>query len=124
MQRAVKFAGPDGLIEGHAIPFGGPFGGKDLDGEYFSPATDLCLDWFPAERPLLYQHGLDGGVGLSVVGRVKMDTFRTDDDGGWVQAQLDQQHAYFSRIKRLVEQGKLYFSSGAMARLIGVLCVR
>jgi hypothetical protein len=30
-----------------AIPFGGPFKGKDLDGEYFSPRTDVRPDWFP-----------------------------------------------------------------------------
>ena len=30
-----------GLIEGLAIPFGGPFDGKDFDGEFFSKDTDF-----------------------------------------------------------------------------------
>ena len=40
-----------GLIEGFAIPFGGPMpGNKDLDGEAFSKDTELFLDAYE-KRP-------------------------------------------------------------------------
>ena len=48
---AVKFvADSEDRIEGLAIPFGGPAGGKDLQGETFTKDTDLALDWFPEGR--------------------------------------------------------------------------
>jgi len=113
--RAVKLVGDDG-IEGLGMPFGGPFNGKDLDGERFTDKTDFAFDWF-TERPLLYQHGLDGGTGTSVVGRVKSWELR-GDLGVWVQAQLDKSHEYFSAVKELITKGKLFFSSGAMRHLV------
>ena len=63
MRSAVKFVdGSDDTIDILAIPFSGPIAGKDTDGEFFSERTDLCLDWFPTERPLLYDHGTDSQV--------------------------------------------------------------
>ena len=113
--RAVKLIGED-TIEGIGMPFGGPFNGRDLDGETFNEKTDFAFDWF-AERPLLYQHGLDDGTGLTVVGRVKSWELRSGV-GVWVQAQLDKSHEYFDAIKELIKKGKLFFSSGAMRHLI------
>ena len=40
------------------VPFGGPFGGKDAQGEYFTPETDLWLERIP-RRPVVYYHGLE-----------------------------------------------------------------
>ena len=62
---AVKLVDIDkGLIEGWAIPFGGPMpGGKDLDGEAFTKDTELYLNAYPS-RPLLYHHGKDSLTGL------------------------------------------------------------
>ena len=58
MLQALKYAeGSDDIIEGLAIPFGGPNRGKDFDGEDFGPDTDFALDWFPQGRPLVYHHG-------------------------------------------------------------------
>ena len=115
--RAVKLVGDD-VVEGLGMPFGGPFNGRDLDGERFTEKTDFAFDWF-AERPLLYQHGLDDGTGISVVGRVKSWELRADL-GVWVQAQLDKSHEYFDAVKELVKKGKLFFSSGAMRHLVEV----
>lgn len=114
--RAVKMA-DDTTIEGIGIPFGGPFNGSDLDGERFTEDTDFAFNWF-AERPLLYQHGLDNGTGLSVVGRVK--EWKLTDLGVWVKAQLDASSEYFEAIRELVKRGKLFFSSGAMRHLVEV----
>ena len=57
-----------GLVEGWAIPFGGPMpGDKDLDGEAFTKDTELFLDAYD-KRPLLYHHGQDSLLGFGTVG--------------------------------------------------------
>lgn len=113
---AVRLApGSEASIEGLGMPFGGPFGGRDLHGQFFSAKTNFALDWF-GERPLLYHHGLDADAGLSVVGRVI--SAKTTDLGVWVQAQLEQSSEYFDAIRQLIAAGKLFFSSGSMAHLV------
>jgi len=118
MLHAVKMAdGADDILEGLGIPYGGMFNGRDIDGETFTKSTDLCLDWFaPGDRPLLYHHGLDADAQTTVVGRVA--EYKATDKGVWTKVQLDRQSEYFGAIKELVEAGKLYFSSGAMAHLV------
>ena len=115
---AVKFAdGTDNIIEGLAVPFGGPFGGKDLDGEAFGPDTDLALDWFPEEgRPVIYHHGLDEGMKTALVGR--QIAREVVDIGHWVKVQLDKRNRYYEAIKELVDEGSLFFSSGALPHLV------
>ena len=122
---AVKFAaGATDILDILAIPFGGHLAGKDSEGEYFSDVTDLCLDWYPVERPLLFGHGMDGdagkgtGPGVSVVGRVDSATARKEIDGWWVQAQLDAGNRYYESVKALIAKGGLYASSGAMPHLV------
>ncbi len=117
---AVKFAeGSDSIIEGLAIPYGGPayLGGKDFHGEKFTAETDLALDWFPEEgRPFLFHHGLDDEIKASVVGR---QIERTPMDAGqWVKVQLDKRSRYMEHISRLVEEGGMSFSSGAVPHLV------
>lgn len=113
---AVKFAkGSDSIIEGLAIPYGGPFGGKDLDGEFFSKNTDFCLDWFEV-RPTIYDHGLDDGMKAAVVGKVA--GYEPTDAGVWAQVQLGRNHQYLTAIQELVQKGALAFSSGAMPHLV------
>lgn len=117
--RAVRMVeGSDDIIEGLGMPFGGPFNGQDLYGEHFSIKTDFALPWF-SERPALYHHGLDSDAGIAVVGRVKTHEVKADL-GVWAKVQLDKSSEYFSAIKDLVKQGKLFFSSGAMAHLVDV----
>ena len=112
---AVKFAeGSDTIIEGLGIPFGGPFAGKDIQGETFTPDTDFCLDWFE-KRPLLYNHGLDGKIGTSRVGDVI--AHEMTDDGVWVKAQLDKRTKYYQIVKQLIDAQGAGFSSGAVAYL-------
>jgi hypothetical protein len=110
VERAVKFVGPD-TIEGLAIPFDS----FDTDGETFTKSTDLCEDWFPTGRPLLYNHGLDREHKSQRVGR--QVEYELRDEGVWAQSQLDANARYRKAIDKLVEQGALGYSSGAYAHL-------
>lgn len=117
---AVKFVdGSDNIIEGLAIPFGGPMGGKDLQGESFGPDTDLALDWFPEEgRPVIFDHGLDEGMRTALVGR--QIERAAQDAGHWVKVQLDKRNRYFEQITQMVNDGLLSFSSGSLSHLVKV----
>lgn len=111
MDHAVKFVdGHDDLIEGMLAPFGG----RDSQGEHFTPETNFELEWFGDwERPVLYKHGKDPAIKTSVVGRMKVTP---TDKGLWVQAQLDESHAYKEAIAELVNEGALGFSAGSIER--------
>jgi len=105
-------------LRGLLAPFGGIFNGSDIVGERFTARTDFVLDWFPGDRPLLYQHGLDPKAGPAVVGRIK--ALDRDDMGLWMQAQLDARSEYYAAIRQLVQAGKLSLSSGSMRHLVQV----
>lgn len=119
---AVKFVdGSDSIIEGLAIPYGGPayLGGKDFHKEKFTAETDLALDWFPNEgRPFLFGHGLDPEIKATVVGRQIERTAM--EVGHWVRVQLDKRSKYLAHIQALVAEGALSFSSGAVPHLVKV----
>ena len=108
LDMTVKFAeGSDDIIEGYGVPFG-----LDLDGQQFSAKTDLCLDWFPnGGRPILFHHGFDDTVKMTAIGR-EIESEMTDE-GLWVRAQLDKASKYYSRVKQLVDAGKVGWSSAA-----------
>lgn len=114
---AVKFAdGTDNVIEGIGIPYGGTFAGKDIQGESFTKSTDFCIDWFD-KRPLLYDHALNGTIKTYKVG----DVFHADaehDDGVFVRAELNKRGRYYKVVSKLIEQGALGFSSGAVPYLV------
>lgn len=106
-----------------AIPFWGPFkGGKDGDGEYFSPHTDIKAGWF-RERPVLWHHGLDADL------KADDDDISTDAigiegelekkrDGWWADMWLERSHAYWEQISRMLAAGKVYGSSGALGHAV------
>lgn len=99
-----------------AIPFGGPFeGGKDLDGEYFSPRTDIKADWFPT-RPVLWQHSQDPVLKDAVMGTE--DDLTKEEDGWWGTMWLDRSSRYWARVSELLAAGKVYGSSGALGHLV------
>lgn len=100
-----------------AIPFGGPFkGGRDLDGEYFSPRTDIKARWF-VERPVIFHHGLDGTVKDTDLGTEDLDA-EAKDDGWWGTMWLDRSAAYWDKVDALLRAGKMYGSSGAIGHLV------
>lgn len=106
-------------IEGWLVPFSGHLrGDKDSYNTRFSARTDYALDWFPAGRPLLYQHGLDSEAGIAPVGRI--DALEVRDAGVWMAAQLEKGSAYFDAIREMVKAGKLFLSSGSVEHLVQV----
>jgi hypothetical protein len=94
-----------------AIPYGGPFKGRDLDGEFFSPRTDIKPDWFD-RRPLVWNHNLDKSMDDPVIGTA--DDLEQTKEGWWVTAWLNRSHRYWSEVNALLGQSKVYGSSGSL----------
>lgn len=105
-----------GRVGGYLVVWGSPQQ-RDLQGEYFTPDTDLGLEWY-AQRPALYHHGLDGDMQAATVGVI--DTLKMDDTGLWAEAQLDLRKRYVQAVMRLVEKGALGWSSGSLPHLVQV----
>ncbi|MBL8147666.1 MAG: phage major capsid protein [Anaerolineae bacterium] len=115
--QAVKaLDGSSGRVGGYLVVWGSP-ASRDLQDEYFTPATDLGLDWFE-RRPVLYHHGLDGAVKTAVIGAVEQLT--PDAIGVWAEAQLDMRQKYARAVYRLIERGVLSWSSGSLPHLVEV----
>lgn len=113
-----------------AIPFTGPIPtrtaprGADLDGDWFSPRTDIKPDWLKA-RDVDFHHGKDDlGVmspasyarqlqppkeGREVIGKA-IDPVM-EDDGWWVTVWLDRGARRLALIQRLAERGAQLFGS-------------
>ena len=106
----------EGRVGGYLIVWGDS-AQRDLQGEYFTPQTELGLDWYE-HRPMLYHHGLDGKVKAAVIGMI--DTLRADETGLWAEGQLDLHHRYVHAVRRLVDRGILNWSSGSLPHLVEV----
>jgi HK97 family phage major capsid protein len=112
---ALKATG-DGIVEGYLISWGGP-DDADLEGQWFTPQTELRLEYFP-EYPLLYHHGMDQELGLHPIGRIK--TLRKDDVGLWVRAQIDMADAYGREVYDMLQQRQFGWSSGSVDHLVKI----
>ena len=101
-------------IEG-LLSFSGPFAGRDSYGTYFSARTDWGLDLHPEGIPVLFNHGFDPDFGLHPIGKSDpTSSFRTDDDGTWVQLQLDKREKYYAtRVRPLLDANGLGLSQGS-----------
>lgn len=116
-QTAVKtINAAEGRIGGYLVIWGDHHQ-RDLQGEYFTPETDVGLDWYE-QRPVLYHHGLDGNLKAAVIGVI--DTLRPDEIGIWAEAQLDMHKRYVQAVQRLVDKGILSWSSGSLPHLVEV----
>ena len=107
---------PAGRVGGYLITWG-EANQPDMQGEYFTPETDVGLDWYE-RRPVLYHHGLDGALKAAVIGVI--DTLAPDEIGLWAEAQLDLHKRYVRAVQRLVDQGALSWSSGSLPHLVEV----
>lgn len=104
-----------------AIPYGGPIAksgaplGVDLQGEWFSPKTDIKADWF-AERPALWHHGKDPLIGDTLIG--KAVNLHEEDDGWWVDFWWKQGEKRVELIRQLGKKGAhIYGSSSTVPSL-------
>ncbi len=107
---------PAGRVGGYLIAWG-EARQPDMQGEYFTPETDVGLDWYE-RRPLLYHHGLDGALKAAVIGVI--DSLTPDEIGLWAEAQLDLRKRYVRAVRQLVDQGALSWSSGSLPHLVEV----
>lgn len=98
-----------------SIPYGGPKDGRDTDGEYFSPKTDIKADWFPT-RPVLFHHAQDDTLKDDSLGTE--DDLRQEADGWWGTMWLDRSNRYWAQISQWLAEGKMYGSSGALGHLV------
>lgn len=113
---AVKAVG-DWELEVLAIPFGGPNGGKDADGEYFSERTNLMLDRF--DNPIVsYYHGYtpEGAPQDQPenIGNLKPKSWVKRHDGWWVRILLDKASSWASRVWEGAKNGIARASSGSV----------
>ena len=106
-----------GHVKGYLVRFGDSKA-TDLEGDYFTKATDYGFPLEEGKRVPLnvyYHHGMDAQVGKKSIGSgfIKMDA-----EGLWYEAQLDMADEYGKMIAKLCKQGKMGFSSGAAAHMV------
>ena len=106
-----------GYVKGYLVRFGDSKA-TDLEGDYFTKATDYGFPMEEGKRVPLnvyYHHGMDQMVGKKSIGTgfIKMDS-----EGLWYEAQLDMADEYGKMIAKLCKQGKMGFSSGAAAHMV------
>ena len=104
-------------VKGYLVRFGKP-DDTDLEGDYFTKNTDFGRPLKDGQKfalNLYYHHGQDKVIGTKSIGTgfVKMDSV-----GLWYEAQVDMNDEYNKMIMKLVEEGKLGFSSGAAAHMV------
>ncbi len=113
----LKTAG-DWELDVLAVPYGGPDFGKDAQGEFFTPDTDLALENF--ETPLVvYYHGFDENKmpmkTPEIIGEVVSQ--ETKADGHWVRILLDKTNEYAKKVWEAAKKGLAKASSGTVAHL-------
>lgn len=88
---------------------------KDLSNEYFTANTKFWLDVY-GTRPALYHHALDKEVQTSMIGTIT--SIKADVHGLWAEAQYNKRSQYVQRIKKLVADGLLSWSSGSVGHMV------
>lgn len=109
---------PAWVLDVLGVPYGGPYGGRDAHGEYFTPQTDLWLERI-ARRPVLYYHGLaEPDRPPEVIGEEL--GWERRSDGVWFRVALDTGKALARRVWEAAQAGAARASSGAIAHLVRV----
>lgn len=96
------------------------YGGRDLEGEYFTANTALESRFTKAGRlPVDWEHGAEkAGPGDAVLGYVDWSTAKADDRGVWVQRTLDRHNDYVKWIETLIDEGVVGTSSEAIGERV------
>ena len=95
------------------------FGGRDLDGEYFTKNTQLESSYTKTGMLHVdFEHGQDpDGSGMDkneVMGYVDWTTMKADDTGIFVERVLSRRARYMDALEPLIEAGMIGTSSEAM----------
>ncbi len=120
MMATVKALGSDEawVLDVLGVPYGGPYGGRDAQGEYFTAETDLWLERIP-KRPVVYYHGLAEGEGVPQVIGEELGWERRAD-GVWFRVLLDKGKALARQVWEAAQRGLARASSGAIGHLVRV----
>jgi hypothetical protein len=106
----------DWVLDVLVAPYGGPYGGRDAQGEFFTPETDLWLERIQ-RRPVVYYHGLDERQ-PQVIGEELGWERRAD--GVWFKVALDRTSRLARRVWEAARKGMARASSGAIGHLVRV----
>ena len=104
----------NGLVEGYLISFGSP-ADSDLEGQWFTPRTDIREDYF-RDYPLLFHHGMDRDVGLDPIGRILR--LQKDNIGWHAQGQIDLHDSYGKQVYQMLDLKPFGWSSGSVDHLV------
>lgn len=109
----VKAVG-DWELDVLGLPYGGPFDGKDADGEWFDAETQTHEDRFPLP-PAVYAHGR-GQDRPAYIGRT-LRRWR-DEAGEWFRVVLDKGHELAKAVMDAAREGRAAASSGTAGHLV------
>jgi HK97 family phage major capsid protein len=102
------------------VPFGGPIDGRDLDGEAFTPETDIWLK-VGDKVNLTYYHGFDPdtiGKKQKIPALIGRATYvGADERGHWFEPVLDSEEPLAQRLMK-ADITELRASSGAINHLV------
>lgn len=93
------------------LPYGGPNGGKDNEGQFFSPNTEF-FDGALDSPPVMYTHGTQNGFEPEPVGKVTGRWY--DRKGGWFNVELDPLSPRYEQLLEAHQTGNLRASTGAV----------
>lgn len=114
--RAVKDLDDKGTFGEYLVVFGSKEE-YDLEGDYFTKDTDFWLDIAENKSAVLFGHGMD-----EVFGTKRLDKggakLKKDDEGIWLETQLQRRNKYEEMVQKLAKQGKLGLSSGTAQHLV------
>ena len=113
---AVKSTGRD-TIKGYLTLWGNP-GKLDIEGEYFTKASDFWDNILGFPRPLTWNHGQDRSILKSVDVVGQFNEFGDDDVGRFYAATLDRANKYRKAIDKLISQRVIGTSSDSAPQYV------
>jgi hypothetical protein len=119
VEGAVKAIAGRMSLDVLGVPFGGPFNGKDEQGDYFSPRTKIYAEKFP--HPLtIYFHGWDlqGRPSGDPVEIGNASYSHVDTQGHWYRVDLYPEVPQAQQVYKASLAGKARASSGSIAHLV------
>lgn len=117
--KAVKNDAGEWILDVLGVPFGGPFAGKDSDGEYFDTSTELWLEQI-GKRAIVHYHGFtkDGQPAdePEIVGEEL--SYEVKKDGVWFRVLLNKASETAAGLWEAAKNGLARASSGAIMHLV------